>query len=521
MVKDLGGFWERTSINVVTNVIRTVAIAVIGILLVPFYLDRLGVGTYALIPLATTITTYIMILVDSMVSACSRYVVIAIQRDGAEGAQVPYNSAFFGTVRVILLTLPLAVLFAFLSPYIFDVPDVNYLEVQVMFGLIFLSAFVSAMASPYNTVFTAYNMLYYVQISRLAYVLLQAGMIVVMFLVLGPSLVSIGVAYLVSSFVLLGLSAWLKHRVCPGLRMDHRDYDPVLFKKMYSLGAWNIVQNIGTLLFIQMSLIITNLFLGPEVQGGFAIVVTFISMTNTATFAISTSMAPLVFREFSEGRMDGLVRMERLAIRLVVLVFALPIAYVIVHSSEILTTWVGPGYTYLSDTITIAMTVQLLYCASLMIANLPEIQLTVNVIGKVTLMGGVLNVILAVMFAGFTDLGIEGVMFGWAVAMALQLLFRFVYLAHRSGAGYTAFLRPVLVGYVLLGGCTLMLHLLSTVIDPVIGWIPILVHLGLLFAVYCLVMYPVLFRKDERRMIANILPGGIRKILPAFIVGGR
>ena len=521
MVNGSDGFWERTSINVVTNVIRTIAIAVIGILLVPFYLDRLGVGTYALIPLATTITTYIMILVDSMVSACSRYVVISIQRDGASGAQVPYNSAFFGTVRVIILTIPIAVLFAFLSPYIFDVPAMNYLEVQVMFGMIFFSAFISALASPYNTVFTAYNMLYYIQISRLVYVFLQAGMIIIMFQTFGPSLICIGAAYLLSSFVLLGLSAWLKHRVCPELKVNVGDYDSTLFKRMYSLGAWNIVQNIGTLLFIQMSLIVTNLFLGPEVQGGFAIVVTFISMINTATFAISTSISPLVFKEFSEGKTDSLIRVEKLAIRLIVMLFALPLAYVIVHSPKILETWIGVEYAYLSDVITIAMVVQLLYCASLMIANLPEIQLSVDVIGKATLIAGVTNVLLAVFFAHFTDMGIKGVMIGWAISMCAQLLFRFVYLAHRSGAGYLAFLRPVLVGYVLLIGCTVALYGLSILIGPVVGWAPILIHLGLLFIIYVMISYPILFTKGERKSISNTLPRCVRDRLPTFLVGER
>jgi len=49
-------FWERTSLNATINIVRTVVTALIGVLMVPYYIDTLGIATYGLIPLATAMS---------------------------------------------------------------------------------------------------------------------------------------------------------------------------------------------------------------------------------------------------------------------------------------------------------------------------------------------------------------------------------------------------------------------------------------------------------------------------------
>lgn len=519
MADDAGSYWEKTSINVVSNVVRTIITALVGIVLVPYYLDTLGVGTYALIPLATTVTSYIMIVTDSIVSACSRYVVLSFQRNGMEDAQRTFNSAFFGILRIVLLVMPLALAFSWISPYVFGIPDINATEVQVMFGLIFMSSLVVTAASAFDTVFVAHNKLYCIYSSRTIYTLLQVLLIVLMFTVTVPSVVYIGVAYLVSAFVLVTIEYVLVKRTCPALRIRYRDYRSDKFKQMYSLGAWNIVQNLGSLLFIQMSLVITNLTLGAEVQGGFSIVVSFISMVNTACYAVSTSMGPLLFKEFSDGNDEGLIRIVTLALKFMSILFAMPIAFVLIYSPEILETWVGSEYRYLSETIFIAFLAQLLYCTYTLIGDLPEIHLTVNRIGMVTLMFGLINVVLALVLVKCLDMGTTGVILSWAVSITVLTVFKFVFNSYNSGAGYYAFLMPVVKGYAIMAVCTIALHFLSSVYRPMPGWTTLLLFFFAMFVVFAVAMFLLLFSNDEKRLISNTLPESVRARLPSFIVG--
>ena len=454
-------------------------------------------------------------------SACSRYVVITIQKGTDSEARASFNSAFFGIMRLVLMLVPLAIAFSWISPYIFGVPDINALEVQVMFALIFISALISAVATSFNTVFIAYNKLYCIYVARLVYTIVQVLLIVSVFSVTTPSVVYIGVAYLLSSFVLVGLSYILMRRARSDMRIRHSEYDRAQFRQMYSLGAWNLVQNVGTLLFIQMSLVITNITLGAEVQGGFSIVVSLISMVNTACYAIGTSVSPLLFREFSNGDRDSLIGVMRLALRFMAILMAMPIAFVLVFSPEILETWVGEEFRYLSEIVRIAFVVQLLYTLSTLMNDVPGIYLTVNRVGTVTLACGVLNVLLALVLVNATDLGVKGVMIAWAVSMFVLLLFKFVYNSRTIGAGWFTLLRPVLGGYVLMAVCTGLLYLLSMVYRPQTEWVPLILVFLVLFAVYFVTVYVVSFSSDEKRAMSNTLPSKLRDALPSFIVGRK
>ena len=67
-------FSSRVSINVSVNIIRTIVMALTGFLMVPYYIGSLGMATYAIIPLITSVTTYFLAMSDSLADAFTRYI---------------------------------------------------------------------------------------------------------------------------------------------------------------------------------------------------------------------------------------------------------------------------------------------------------------------------------------------------------------------------------------------------------------------------------------------------------------
>ena len=59
--------------NLAANIAYFLVNIVIGILLVPYFIDTLGVAAYGLIPLATSITGYVAIVVQSLNTAVTRF----------------------------------------------------------------------------------------------------------------------------------------------------------------------------------------------------------------------------------------------------------------------------------------------------------------------------------------------------------------------------------------------------------------------------------------------------------------
>lgn len=67
------GFAAQLPRNLAANIAYFLVNIVIGILLVPYFIDTLGVAAYGLIPLATSITGYVAIVVQSLNTAVTRF----------------------------------------------------------------------------------------------------------------------------------------------------------------------------------------------------------------------------------------------------------------------------------------------------------------------------------------------------------------------------------------------------------------------------------------------------------------
>ena len=109
-------FSSKVSHNMVSNIVRTVLMALIGLLMVPYYLDEFGLATYAILPLATTVTNYFIIISDSIANAFSRYMVIAIQNKDVEGTNRVFTTSVIGLGKCMALMLLFSVVISVAAP---------------------------------------------------------------------------------------------------------------------------------------------------------------------------------------------------------------------------------------------------------------------------------------------------------------------------------------------------------------------------------------------------------------------
>jgi len=122
--------------NLAANIAYFLVNIVIGVLLVPYFISTLGVAAYGLIPLATSITGYVAIVVQSLNTAVSRFLTIDLQRGDYEAANKTFNTALFGLTAVILLMIPIVLAVAYLAPSIFSVPAGQETGAILLFGLL-------------------------------------------------------------------------------------------------------------------------------------------------------------------------------------------------------------------------------------------------------------------------------------------------------------------------------------------------------------------------------------------------
>ena len=181
--------------NLAANIAYFLVNIVIGVLLVPYFINTLGVAAYGIIPLATSITGYVAIVVQSLNTAVSRFLTVDLQRGDYAAANRTFNTALVGLTVVILLMIPVILVVAYFAPSIFHVPAGQETGAILLFLGVSAAFLIRSWSGNFTVQLFAYNRLDLQNLVNLTNLIVQTGLIVLLFTLLGPDLGLVGGAY--------------------------------------------------------------------------------------------------------------------------------------------------------------------------------------------------------------------------------------------------------------------------------------------------------------------------------------
>lgn len=502
----------------VANVLRTVLMALAGLLMVPYYIDEFGLATYAILPLATTVTNYFVMISDSLSNAFSRYMSISVQTEDPDRLNTVFSSSVVGMAKCMALMFPIAVMVSVIAPYVFHVGPSSYADVQIMFFLIMLASMIISFGASLGGVYMAYNSLYITYFSRALQTASQVGVVIVLIALEGPSLPVIGVSFLVSAVLMLAAMVLRLRSVCPTLRFRLRSYDRNLLMEMGRLGFWAILSELGSLLFIQASMVVVNMMLGSGTQGLFSIAANMIMMVHTACAALAAVSIPLVYREYAKGEIDELLRVLKIFSKFIGVTMAFPLAYLMVFMPQILGVWLGQEYPDLQSMLCIMLPVEVLICTTSVLSDVPVVFARVKPLALATFILGVVNVASASLIIQFTDAGVTGVCVSWAVSMILlKLVFYPVFCHSLTGGSYRRYYMPILEAHLAFFGSMTVLYAISFVFVPPMTWLGILVPFLLLFLLFFVLEMRFMFSRRDMDTIRTYLPRFVQRFVEKVV----
>ena len=92
--------------NFLTNIFGLVANVIVGLMYTPFLVEKLGVTTYGVLPIALVINQYIIIITDALQGSVTRFYSIEYRQKNYQNASVYFTSAIAVAVCLALLLLP-------------------------------------------------------------------------------------------------------------------------------------------------------------------------------------------------------------------------------------------------------------------------------------------------------------------------------------------------------------------------------------------------------------------------------
>jgi membrane protein EpsK len=500
----------RHVVNLCANLGQLGLSLVVGIWYVPFLVRQLGPAAYGLIPLSSSLTSYMALITLGLNSAVSRYLTIALEQEDHRKANLIFNTSFWGSVALTaLLILPAAFGIIHLDSLI-NVPAGYGNEARWLFVGATAAFLLNELKTPFDVSSFCQNRFDLRNLVAIAELLTRVGLVVLLFYVLQPRVSYVGLGIFCGTAVSSLGAVWLWRILTPTLRVRANDFDRGMLGNLASTGGWVIINQIGAILYLNIDVLVANRLFGAEQSGKYAAIMQLPYLIRLLGTTVVAVFSPTVLYYFARNDLDGLMIFLRRAIKCLGLVLALPIGLMCGFGEPLLRLYLGPGFSGFGPLLFL-MAAHL--CINVAVLPLLGLQLAANKVktpALVTIVMGLGNLGLALLLAGPAGWGLYGIAAAGAIMLtAKNVCFTPAYGAHILGKRWTSFWRELGLIAIVTAGTFLLCRAILW-FRPIDGWIG-LCAVGLSVSiVYALLAYRIFLNRDERTMLRGMLPGGKR-----------
>lgn len=503
-------FSKQVPKNLIANALYFILNVIIGLFLVPYFIDSLGVASYAIIPLATSLTSYVNLVVQSLNTSVSRYMTIELQNKEFEKANIIFNTALFGTLGIILLMFPFVILISYYAPSFFAIPESHENAAKILFLGVISAFLLRAWSSNFGVFLFAYNRLDLQNLINAINIFVQVSLIILLFELFSPNLIYIGMAYLIGASTAFVATIFFSHKINPHLKVNIRDFRKSKVKEITEMGGWVIINEIGTLLFVQIDLIVVNKLFGTLLGGEYSIALTWSTLLRNIAGMLVGVLTPVILTYYAKERTDELVDLSKSAVKLTGYAMALLIGYICGFAPQLLSLWVGSEFAKLSPLMFLML--------SHLIINLPVMPLfainvahnKVRVPGIVTLFMGIGNFLLAVILPSLTGWGYYGVATAGAIMLTLKnAIFIPWYATKVLKVSITTFISPTLYGVIAMIVAYVASRLMVNFFQ-ISGFLSLVVCGIFLTSIYIPLVWSFGLMQSERQTLGSTIPFKIR-----------
>jgi len=476
----------------------------------PYLIRNLGIEAYGLVPLALQVTGYMSLLTVALSGSVGRFLTIDLARGDTSGANRTFNTSLLACIVGSAALLPIALGLSYAAPFFLSVPAGHEDGARVLFLATTISFLLATVGSSFG-VSTFVQSRFDVRSGIEAVTLVaRVGLVIGLFAFFAPGLWIVGVAILAATALnqVGSVASW--RWLTPQLSIRRSSFDWGKLREMLSMGGWMVVNQAGTLLFLNIDLLVVNMVLGAKAGGQYAPLLQWSVMLRTLAGVIAGVLTPTIIAYHARADHEGLVRISQQSVKLMGLAMALPIGLICGLGRPLLQTWLGKDFAHLAPLLAL-LTAPL--CINLAVLPLFSINVAVNKIrwpGIATLVLGLLNLGLAIVLAKPLGWGLYGVAAAGAIVLtARNAVFIPLYgawvLKQRPSIFLWAMVPSVVATAGILAFCGSLIGHWSLA-----TWPRLAAAASVVTALYAVLVWCVGLKSTERGLLAQLALGGQR-----------
>lgn len=419
----------RTSVNnpYIRNLLATgvffVLNASLNLYLTPFYIRTIGVELYSLLPLIISVTAYFGLVTGSFNLSVSRFLSIEIRNNNYEKSNHTFNTALIGSITGVSLLLPIVVLLALYSNVIFDIPNEAQNSAPYLFLFITISFLISAIRSNFGAVPYSLNRLDIIYLIHLIELFIRFVIIFYGLKYLNKDLKWIGIAYITASLAALFLAIYFWKRLTPFLKIKLRYFKQNLLNEIFGMSGWVVINQIGSLLFLNIDLIVANKLFTATLAGIYGSILQILLYLRAFAGILTKQFTPTFYAYFAKKDIKSIIKLSNLGIESMGAVLAIPVGFIIVFSGLILELWLGQNFVQYNKLLILLVLPASINLPIRVMFSIQQAYNKVKMPGLVTLVLGLVNITLAIIFPVYLDWGLYGIAAANAIVLTAKNLF--------------------------------------------------------------------------------------------------
>jgi membrane protein EpsK len=488
-----------TARNILANVGYFMLQAAAALILTRFLISRLGVTLYGLLPLSIQIAAYMTPVTVGITSSVGRYLTLALARGDDSDARRVFGTAAYASALAVLVLAPFAVAIVLVAPGLLQIPPGAESSAAALMVAVFGSSLLLIPRTVLKSQAFARNRLDIFNLDSSLELIARVALTVLLVEFWRQDLVALAVSFALAATLASGVSIWVWWSGHPFLPIRRRQVHRATALAMFATAKWAVVNQVGTVLFLSIDVVVVNIALGAAAAGRYGAVLVWSAFLRAFGVALSGVVTPVAFRTLAQGGVEALVMPMRRSVRLMAMVVALPVGLVCGLSAQILEIWLGSEYVSLSPLL-VVLTAHL--TINLGVQPLFAMQLALNRLrlpAAATVLMGAANLALAFALAPIGRWGLGVAIAGAVCLTAKNAVFTTVYAARLSSQRWWVYIAELAPGLLV----TATMALLGWATTAALSGTAILEFAGpaaVVVATY-LSLVAVLLTKAERELI--------------------
>ncbi|MBQ8475394.1 MAG: oligosaccharide flippase family protein, partial [Clostridia bacterium] len=303
----------------------------------------------------------------------------------------------------LVLLIPMVAIVVFLDKFM-EVPINTESAIKTLFALVFSSALINIVASVFGIATFAKNRIDLRSLRELVTAGLRLLLYLVLYNILTPSIIYIGVVTLVVAIVNILFQVSYTKRLLPEIEISRRNVSSKHTKELLSSSCWSAINTFGNTLLVGMTLILSNMLYGAEASGTFSIVNTVPQFINGVISMLVGVFFPIITYKYAQNDSKGLINEIKNAQALVGTLGCAVLAVFSVLAKDFFDLWVpGEDSEYLAVLSFVSVLPHFIISSMWSLTNLNIVMNKVKAPAVFTLCCGILNLILTYVTCSIFD----------------------------------------------------------------------------------------------------------------------